>query len=373
MRVVLVGGGTGGHFYPLIAVAETLNTQKTGAGNAIELYYLGPDKYDETVLHEQEIKFVYCPAGKARRYFSILNIVDFFKTFVGLFVAIYKLFVIYPDVIFTKGSAHSVPIVIAGWLLRIPIVVHESDVKPGRANKIAGHVARYIAISYAEAAEHFSEEKIALTGIPMRRVLLQPPTTSLRQTFGIDAEPIILVLGGSQGAERVNALIIDTLDELLPKFHIIHQVGKDHMNATVEAARALITDETLFSRYHPFPFLDANTLNTALHEAVIVISRAGSTSIHEAAIHGKPSILIPIPEDVSHDQRSNAYAYARTGAATVLEEQNLRDGLLEAEILRIMSDQELYQKMSEAARAFAPTNAAESIAAALVQIGNEHE
>lgn len=181
-----------------------------------------------------------------------------------------------------------------------------------------------------------------------------------------------MIIGGSQGAERINTLILDALDELLPKYTLIHQVGKDKYDTVVASAKALITDQNLAQHYRPVPTFDASTLGAAYNAADVVISRAGSTVIFEIALHAKPSIIIPIPEEISHDQRTNAYTYASTGAATVLEENNLTAGLLMAEIERIMGDQALYSQMATAAKTFAPADAAGKIATILVSIGEEH-
>ena len=155
MRIGFVGGGTGGHFYPLIAVAEELREIDA----SLELYYFGPDPYNRELLETHGIKYILCPAGKLRRYFSIQNLLDAFRSFFGIFVAVWKLFVIYPDVIFSKGSYTAVPILIAARFLRIPVVIHESDAKPGRANRMARKFARYIAVSYDDAAQFFPAEK----------------------------------------------------------------------------------------------------------------------------------------------------------------------------------------------------------------------
>jgi len=367
MRFVLVGGGTGGHFYPLIAVAEALAEQGS------ELYYMGPDPYDPDSLAEHAITHSSCPAGKQRRYRSIHNVVDVVRTFAGLFVALWKLYVLYPDAVMSKGGYTSVPVVIAAWFLRIPIVIHESDVLPGRANKIAKRLAAYIAISYPETAEHLPAKKTALTGIPIRQRFYAPFTEDPKEKLGVDPErPLIFVLGGSLGAERVNNLILQSLDELLPAYSIVHQTGESHFEVVRESAGALMSDETLLSYYHPAPFLSADLMHTALGAASIVIARAGSTTIYEVALHKKPLILIPIPQDISHDQRSNAYTYARTGAAVVIEEKNLTDSLLAAEINRIMSDTAVYQDMSHAAAAFHKPDAAQKVAKLLSSIAETH-
>jgi len=370
MRIVLTGGGSGGHFYPLIAIAESIRDNALSA--QADLYYMGPDEYDKTALDSLNIAFVSCPSGKMRRYFSLKNFVDIFKVFFGFFVALFKLFWIYPDAIMSKGGYTTVPVVLAAWFLRIPVILHESDVHPGISNRIGGKVAKYVAVSYGDTAADFKKEKVAQTGIPFRKTLQTTPGDPQAQ-LGIQKDkPLILVLGGSSGAERVNTLILDTLDELLPHYTVIHQTGKELYEGVVQAAETLVQDSVLKERYIPTAFLDAEKMNLAYAAASLIISRAGSGTIFEIAAHGKPSIIIPIPEAIAHDQRTNAYTYARATDAVVMEEQNLTDGLLAAEIARIMGDTELYKSMSLKAKAFAPTDAAEKIADTLRQIASDH-
>lgn len=370
VRILLVGGGTGGHFYPLISIAEAL---RMNSDQDLSLYYAGPSKYDAGALASQNIQFVWIPSGKNRRYFSLLNFFDTFKTFLGLIVALLRLFIIYPDVVMSKGGYTSVPVVIAAAFLRIPIVIHESDSVVGRANRLAARFAKVVIVSYPETKTLFTHPQVMHLGIPIRTSLLAAPSSNALTELGIDPErPMILVLGGSQGAERVNELILDSLDEILTDFSIIHQTGKQNFELCKRVAENLIPDEERLKHYHPTPFLTGNMLNDAYHVASIVISRAGSNSIYEIALHHKPSILIPIPETVSHDQRTNAYTYARSGAATVMEEGNITDTLLRSEIDRIMQNDDIYGAMAKAAESFAKRDAAHTIGEVLSGIAQEH-
>jgi UDP-N-acetylglucosamine--N-acetylmuramyl-(pentapeptide) pyrophosphoryl-undecaprenol N-acetylglucosamine transferase len=367
-KILLVGGGTGGHFYPLMAIAEAL----TQLPDAPMLYYAGPDHYDKGSLDALSIRLVRIGAGKHRRYASILNVLDIFRSAFGLVAAIIKLYILYPDVVMSKGGYTSVPVVLAAAFLRIPIVVHESDAVMGRANALGSRFARAVITAYDGVPVTGSAQKYLL-GIPMRAALSTAPRQDAIQRLQINPDrPVLLVLGGSQGAERVNNLILDSLDELLRDFTVLHQTGARHHALCVQSADRLIQDPALRAGYKPVPLLDAASLNDAYHLAGVVVARAGSGSIHEIALHGKPSILIPIPEEISHDQRTNAYAYARTGAATVIEEKNLTDGLLRSEIDRIMLDQTVYASMGVAASAFTRADAAQQTATLLMGIAYEH-
>jgi UDP-N-acetylglucosamine--N-acetylmuramyl-(pentapeptide) pyrophosphoryl-undecaprenol N-acetylglucosamine transferase len=368
MKIGFVGGGTGGHFYPLIAVAHDLKNAKY----APELYYFGPSPYDPVELEALNISFVYCPAGKLRRYFSIQNFIDVFRNFFGIFVAIWKLYVIYPDVIFSKGGYTSVPILLAAKFLRIPVVIHESDAIPGRANKVATKQARYIGIAYDDAAQFFPTEKTALVGIPMRPQILQVLENPL-ELLGIpNDKPLIYITGGSSGAERLNNLVLQSLTQLLPDYRIFHQTGQSNINEFRLTAQTLLADSPLQENYYLEGAVDAATVAALMSAASLIITRAGSTTLFEIAYHGKPSIVIPIPEDISRDQRSNAYAYARSGAATVIEEYNLTKNLLVQEISNIINNPSQYAKMSQAAKGMYIEGAAGKIASILTSIGIEH-
>lgn len=374
MRILLTGGGSGGHFYPLIAITEAIDEIVVQNNyKRPEFFYMGPEPYDQKNLNEHGITFVYCPSGKMRRYFSVQNYTDPFKVVVGIFVALYKLFMIYPDVIMSKGSFTSVPIVLAAWFYRIPIVVHESDVKPGRANALGARLAKYVAISYPTAAEFFDPKKTTLTGMPMRSELLAKKPTAPVTTLGVTGErPIISILGGSLGAEAINSIVLQALPELLTKYDIVHQTGAQNLALITAEATELIVDPTLRSRYHPFGFFGVEGMNAALSYSSLIISRAGSGQIFEIAHHGTPSILIPIRAEVSHDQEHNALTYARTGASIVINENNATPHILISEIDRILGDAQLCATMRQAAQGFAPLDAGKTIGALLLDIGFAH-
>jgi len=369
MKIGLVGGGTGGHFYPLIAGANELSQDSAQP----KLYYFGPAPYDEAVLGQYNIKYIYCPAGKLRRYFSIQNFFDLFRNFFGVFIATLRLFIIYPDVIFSKGGYTSVPVLLAARFLRIPVVIHESDAVPGRANKVAAKQARYIAIAYDDVAQFFPAEKTALVGIPLRPEILSIPQDPFTNLGIPNDRPLILVTGGSSGAERLNNALLLSLLKLLPHYRIFHQTGTNNVEDMRLTVKTMLAEKPgLQEHYYLEGKVDANTFSNLLAAATLIITRAGSTTLFEIAHYSKPAIVVPIPEDISRDQRSNAYAYARTGAATVIEEANLTQHLLVQEINTIINDPNRQKTMGAAAKKVSFDDAAQKISALLLSIGHEH-
>ncbi len=374
MKILFTGGVTGGHFYPIIAVAEALQ-DRVREQKLLEptLYFAAPDPYDKEMLIANNIAFVPTSAGKIRRYFSILNFFDYFKTAWGIMRSIIRIFFLYPDVVFGKGGYGSFPTLLAAKLFRIPVVIHESDAAPGRVNAWAGKFAVRIAVSYPEAAEFFPKDKVAFTGNPVRKSLMLPAREGAREFLKLESGvPLLYVTGGSQGAESVNEAILAALPELVEKYQIIHQTGSANITEVQQRVRVALADSTHKDRYKPFAYLNDQSLRMVAGAAELVISRAGST-IFEIALWGIPSIIIPIPEPISHDQKKNAYAYARSGASTVIEQVNLTPHLLASEITRIMSDKQLYTSMAAAARGFARADAGRLVADALLNIGLSHE
>ena len=220
MTIAFTGGGTGGHFYPIIAIAEALQ-DIVREEHLIQpkLYYLAPSQFDEKALFDNGITYVNIPAGKVRRYFSIKNIADLFVTLHGTIQAISNLYNLYPDVVVSKGGYGSVPTLIAARILGIPVIIHESDAKPGRANLMAANFAKKIAISFESAAQYFPkrvQNKIARTGIPIRKALMRIELQGAQQYLGLEKDvPTLLIIGGSQGSIKINDAIISSLVELV--------------------------------------------------------------------------------------------------------------------------------------------------------------
>ena len=378
MTIAFTGGGSGGHFYPIIAIAEALDDLvREERLITPKLYYLAPQSFDEEAIFENHITYVRIPAGKMRRYASIRNILDMFVTLAGTLYAIVVLFHLYPDVVVSKGGYGSVPTVLAARLLRIPIIIHESDAKPGRANLLAAKSAAKIAISFESAAKYFPkrvQNKIARTGIPIRKALMRVEKEGARQYLELERDiPTILILGGSQGSMRINESILSALPDLVSFANIIHQTGQANLKNVEAVAQVVLAKDSHKNRYHPINYLSEVSLQRAAGVMDVVVSRAGANTIAEIGFWEKPAILIPIPESVSHDQRSNAYAYAETGAAVVIEEENLTPHLLVSEIRRIVTNPELAKRMGAAAKGFTDPDAARILAKGVLAIALSHE
>ena len=326
MTIVFTGGGSGGHFYPIIAIAEAMqDLVREKRLLAPKLYYLAPTPFDEKALFENGITYISTPAGKMRRYASFRNVTDSFITLLGTLSAIVTLFRLYPDVVMSKGGYGSVPTVLAAWLLRIPVIIHESDAKPGRANLLAASWAVKIAISFESAATYFSkrvQSKIARTGIPIRKALMRIETEGARQYLGLERDvPTVLILGGSQGAMNINEIVLSALPDLVSFANVIHQTGQAHFKNVQDIAMVVLAKSPHANRYHPISYLNELSLQRSAGVANLVVSRAGANSIAEIGLWKKPAILIPIQESISHDQRTNAYAYARTGRPSYLKKK----------------------------------------------------
>ena len=375
MKIVFTGGGTGGHFYPIIAVVQKVN-QIIDQENIIgaKLYYVSDSPYDKEVLFETGLMYEEISAGKMRTYFSIRNFFDLFKMFFGVIKAIYLIFSIYPDVVFGKGGYASFPAIFAARILKIPVIIHESDSVPGRVNKWAGKFADKIAVSFKEAAEFFPKDKVAWTGHPLRAEIENAASREVASKFfKLESNiPTIVILGGSLGSELINNTVLDALPRLVGSYQIIHQTGVRNFKNISGRADVVLSGMSEKSRYTSLPFLNPLSMKMASGVADLIISRAGST-IFEIASWGVPSIIIPIMNSNGDHQRKNAFSYAHTGSATVIEEYNMTANILSSEIDRIVGDKSESERMKKSAQNFFKHEASPKIARALVDMALSHE
>ncbi|MCR4940006.1 MAG: undecaprenyldiphospho-muramoylpentapeptide beta-N-acetylglucosaminyltransferase [Treponemataceae bacterium] len=352
INIVFVGGGTGGHIYPGLAVVSELKKKLETQGISKERYHIlwigsrnGLDK--DIVEKDGSVdEFIGISCGKLRRYFSIKNFFDFFKILAGFLSSFFILLRLKPALLFSKGGFVSVPPCFASKILRIPVFTHECDFSPGLATRLNSRCASKILVSFDKTKNFFSEDKIKktiVTGNPVRPVFYSSDRKRGREFLGLDKEnsdekPLLLILGGSLGALQINNLIHDNIDWLSENFTVIHQTGKS------DYERFLTLSES-FKNYHPYPFI-YKEMPDVMAAADIVLSRAGSNFLWECSVTGRPLVLIPLSGNGTRgDQVENAYFFESQGAAKVLvgdavNKDNLR------KILSEMKDSTVREKLS---------------------------
>jgi UDP-N-acetylglucosamine--N-acetylmuramyl-(pentapeptide) pyrophosphoryl-undecaprenol N-acetylglucosamine transferase len=382
-RVILTGGGSGGHVYPLLAVADVLQKKAGELGFDYEMIYVGQHDAFTPLFEARGIRIETIAAGKLRRYFSLENFLDVPKFFIGLIQAFWKIYIIMPDVVFSKGGPGALPVVLAGWFYRIPVAIHESDAIPGITNSVSARFARKVFVSFPEAAEKFGrgvsgsdaaseDAKVVVVGSPIRPELLDHRTKPelAKESLGFSSShPLVLILGGSQGSIPVNNFILTNLPGIMAETQVLHQTGVTNFIETQKLARAALFDQPpTVNRYLAVNYFTDNYA-TALEAADIVVARAGSGTIFEIAAFSKPALLIPLAGSANGHQRANAYAFSETGAGEVIEEGNLLPGIFINEIKKILTNKDLREKMSNASSKFFKPGAADAIADAIIKLG----
>lgn len=364
MKIVLAGGGSGGHLMPLVAVARKIKEKVP----EVTFLYIGPKgKLEKDIMDGEGISSRNILVGKLRRYFSIQNLIDMCKIPVGILQSMWILFAEMPDAIFSKGGYASLPVVLVAWAYRIPVLIHESDAVPGLANSILGKFADKVAVSYPSAEEEFLASEVVLTGNPMRDDINLGDAEKARAMFSLKEEKkTILVIGGSQGARVINNRILNALPELMEKYQIIHQTGEANF-LEVQHRAGELGYKLGREGYNAIPFIGAE-MKDVYAASDLIISRAGANSISEIAANQKPSILIPLEGSANDHQRMNAYSLAKVGACIVLDENNLGKHIFLSRIEEIMNDEHLRQKLSENIRSFYHPDATERIADGVLEM-----
>lgn len=332
-KIILTGGGTAGHVAPNLALVPALKA----AG--YEVYYIGSHNGIERGLVETAgIPYFGISSGKMRRYMSIKNATDIFRVGKGLFDALRVIRKIKPDVIFSKGGFVVVPVIAAAKLLRVKSVIHESDMTPGLANKLAMPFATKVCASFPETMAHIPAAKAVLTGTPIRKQLLKGSAQVGFTATGLlpNGKPVLLAMGGSQGAAAINTTLREALPVLLDKFQIVHLCGKGNLTEIAQPG------------YAQFEYVNEGMANV-LAMASIVISRAGANTLFELVALAKPNLLIPLPATQSRgDQLQNAASFEKQGFSKVLPEGEMTAERLVAEVTELYKNSEIFStKMKE--------------------------
>ncbi len=323
-RIVFTGGGTAGHVTPNIALIERLQ------GEGWEIDYIGSSSGIERQLIEPTgVTFHSVATGKLRRYFSWQNFIDPIKIAWGLLQAIGLCLRLRPDVVFSKGGFVAVPVVLGAWICRIPVIAHESDTTPGLATRLCAPFATRICVNFEQTISLLPAGKGVVTGSPVRRALLEGNAARGRKTLGLGEKPVLLVFGGSLGANAINVALRGALDELCEQFEVVHAAGAGNVDPDFERGG-----------YHQFEYI-TEAFGDVMAAAEVVIARAGANSLYELLVTRTPHLLIPLPRAASRgDQIENAEAFVDRGMSHMLLQEELSSERLLAAVNDVWASRE---------------------------------
>ena len=351
---------TGTHFTPALAVIEEIKKKEPW-----EIYYLGR-KYtlegekipspESQILPKMGVKFIPIPAGRLQRRFTRWTIPSLLRVPFGFFKALKIIRKIKPKAIISFGGYVGVPVVVAGFLQHVPILIHEQTATVGLANKISARFAQKIAISFPESKTFFPEEKVVFTGNPLRPEIFK----SGKPLFPLNKKKkTIYITGGSQGASIINKTIEKCLIDLLVQYNVVHQCGaKDYPYFKKKKTKD----------YFPIDYIDNKAIGWVFEKADLVLSRGGANTILELAALGKPAIIIPIPWATHNEQLKNAEFLAKNGLAEILPQEKLNPQSLKNLIEKMMANLSSYQKAGEKLKKTIPRDGAQKIVAEIYKL-----
>ncbi len=327
-KIVLTGGGTAGHVTPNIALLGELRRRN------YEIHYIGSyDGIEKDLIRAEGVPYYGISSGKLRRYFDWQNFTDPARVIKGLAQARRIMASLKPDIVFSKGGFVSVPVVIAAKTLNIPVIIHESDMTPGLANRLSFSSASAVCCNFPETVKHLPEGKAVLTGSPIRPELLSGSREAGLEFCGFnDDKPVLLIIGGSLGSVAVNTAVRSVLTQLLEQFQIIHLCGKGNLDESLEGTEG----------YRQYEYI-RDELPDLFAASDLVISRAGANSICELLALRKPALLIPLPAAASRgDQLLNAESFRKQGFSMVLQEEDITPEVLLEAIRSLQRDRDTY-------------------------------
>lgn len=327
-KIILTGGGTAGHVTPNIALMPALKEAM------YDISYIGSyEGIEKQLIADLNIPYHGISSGKLRRYKSLKNLSDPFRVIKGYFQARKLMKTIKPDIVFSKGGFVTVPVVLAAAHKKIPVIIHESDMTPGLANRIASRGATKICCNFPETLKYLPSDKAVLTGSPIRKELMCGNRLEGLKLCGFNTDkPVLMVVGGSTGAVRVNNAIREILPQLLERFQVVHLCGKGKMDESLNNTPGYVQFEYI-----------SKEMRDLFAIADIVISRAGANAICELLALKKPALLIPLSAAASRgDQILNARSFKEHGYASVLEEEQLTSKLLLQTIEELYANRDKY-------------------------------
>ncbi|MER5320143.1 UDP-N-acetylglucosamine--N-acetylmuramyl-(pentapeptide) pyrophosphoryl-undecaprenol N-acetylglucosamine transferase [Streptosporangium roseum] len=373
LRMLVTGGGTGGHTYPALTTVAAVREQAAARGLDLDVLWVGTATgLEARIAVEHGIPFRAIKAGKLRRSPSprelLTNLADMFRIPVGVLQAFGIAARYRPDVVLSTGGYVCVPLGVASRMLGRPLVMHEQITALGLANRILARFATRIALTHPSSIEHLpasARERAVVTGNPVRPHLLNGNAPSGRWHFRLSPElPLVYVTGGAQGSRQINTMIEAILPSLLTRAQVLHQCGPDWIDQFTRAAAGLPGE--LAGRYQPVPYV-GDELAHVLAAADIVVSRSGAGTLAELTAVGKPSVLIPLIPSAGDEQRQNARYLVEAGAARALLESGPQAGQLLAELDILLADPQARVTMAKAARSLGRLDAADALARVILQ------
>ncbi|KKQ74551.1 MAG: UDP-N-acetylglucosamine-N-acetylmuramyl- (pentapeptide) pyrophosphoryl-undecaprenol N- acetylglucosamine transferase [Berkelbacteria bacterium GW2011_GWB1_38_5] len=346
MKILATGGGTAGHVWPIIHVLQSLSKNKR-----VKFLYIGSRQgIERQLVKKYPIPFRPIIVGKWRPYFSFSNFWDLIKIFFGIIQSFFIIISFKPNVVFAKGGYVTFPILFWVKILKIPLVIHESDVVVGKANLMASKYARKICLGFPIQyyQQNIPLDKLIYSGIPINKEFLQTPIEN--------SKPKLLITGGSQGSSKINGLISEILPELINKYDVWHICGERDFKKL---------SKFNYENYHLISFTD--NIAKLLRDADLVVSRAGASTLIELAAASKPSIIVPLESAASDHQKENAKIFQKINAAVVLSENNLTSSSLKNIIDDLMDDEKLRKLLGHHAHALYQPNATEEIIDAIFE------
>ncbi|OGH18818.1 MAG: hypothetical protein A3F31_04555 [Candidatus Levybacteria bacterium RIFCSPHIGHO2_12_FULL_38_12] len=342
MKLIITAGG-GGHFAPALSVYQQLSkdTDILIIGRKYSLEGMKTLSLEYKTAKEYGIKFKPLIAGRLQRTFTRYTFASLLKIPIGLVQSFYMLSTFQPDVVFATGGYVTVPVCIAAFFLRIPIVIHEQTLGIGLSNKIISYVAKAICISFKESEACYPKEKTVLTGNPIRQEIMSPSLSVpdyITKEFLSLSDPVVYITGGSLGSHGINLAVEACLSKLLKKYRIIHQTGDAQKFADFERL-----EKRKSHRYIPVRFISPNQTGYILKLADLVISRAGMNSISEFIYTKKPALLIPLMSTQKGEQKKNALYFTHAGLGQILSEDNLSEEILYQKVEKMMNKIDEYK------------------------------
>jgi UDP-N-acetylglucosamine--N-acetylmuramyl-(pentapeptide) pyrophosphoryl-undecaprenol N-acetylglucosamine transferase len=363
MRILLAGESTAGQLAPLVVVYNSLRekTKQLSLHDPVEFMLISTESdFLKAFVTNTEIKYEALDEEKENQKTSIFTST---KNFTKILFSVFKYM---PDVIFVKGGFVSLPVAVAGKILHIPVVLHESDAEPRDIDKFIAHFAKRIAVSFKSTEKLYPSGKVFFSGNPVNTNVAGADREESRKKFMIDGDkPVLFIMSGGKGEKTINNMLLETLPELLTKYEIIHQCGIDDYEDIKRQVQKM--NVPFMDDYHLFPFLK-QTLANAYAACDLVVSRAGANTVAEIMLVGKPSILVPLSSG-SDNQNKNAFFYAETGAAIMINEKNLKPHLFMETVDNLFTSKLKIMEMIRAARQLAHPEAADVVADEIIKLG----